>query len=151
MNSGLNVMLDLNRLHGIFPPILTPMNDDESPDLESLASLTDFLIGNGVHGIWVNGTTGEFPCFDASERAAIVRRTVETVAGRVPVIAGIGDCSTRLGDSSRPASGRGRRGRHRPHSALLLRHEPVRALGPLPPAASGGRRTFDGLQHSPDR
>ena len=50
MNSGLNVMLDLNRLHGIFPPILTPMNDDESPDLESLASLIDFLIGNGVHG-----------------------------------------------------------------------------------------------------
>jgi 4-hydroxy-tetrahydrodipicolinate synthase len=72
------------------------MNDDESPDLESLASLIDFLIDNGVHGIWVNGTTGEFPCFDTSERAAIVRRTVETVAGRVPVIAGIGDCSTRL-------------------------------------------------------
>jgi 4-hydroxy-tetrahydrodipicolinate synthase len=72
------------------------MNDDESPDLESLASLIDFLIGNGVHGIWVNGTTGEFPCFDASERAAIVRRTVATVAGRVPIIAGIGDCSTRL-------------------------------------------------------
>ncbi len=89
-------MLDLNRLHGIFPPILTPMNDDESPDLESLASLIDFLIGNGVHGIWVNGTTGEFPCFDTSERAAIVRRTVATVAGRVPIIAGIGDCSTRL-------------------------------------------------------
>jgi 4-hydroxy-tetrahydrodipicolinate synthase len=72
------------------------MNDDESPDLESLASLIDFLIDNGVHGIWVNGTTGEFPCFDASERAAIVRRTVATVAGRVPIIAGIGDCSTRL-------------------------------------------------------
>jgi 4-hydroxy-tetrahydrodipicolinate synthase len=72
------------------------MNDDESPDLESLASLIDFLIDNGVHGIWVNGTTGEFPCFDTSERAAIVRRTVATVAGRVPIIAGIGDCSTRL-------------------------------------------------------
>ena len=81
---------------GYFPPILTPMNDDESPDLESLASLIDFLIGNGVHGIWVNGTTGEFPCFDAAERASIVRRTVATVADRVPVIAGIGDCSTRL-------------------------------------------------------
>ena len=89
-------MLDLNRLHGIFPPILTPMNDDESPDLESLASLIDFLIGNGVHGIWVNGTTGEFPCFDAAERASIVRATVEAVAGRVAVIAGIGDCSSRL-------------------------------------------------------
>lgn len=89
-------MLDLNRLHGIVPPILTPMNEDESPDFESLASLVDFLIDNGVHGIWVNGTTGEFPCFDAAERGAIVRRTVETVAGRVPIIAGIGDCSTRL-------------------------------------------------------
>lgn len=89
-------MLDLNRLHGIVPPILTPMNEDESPDLESLASLIDYLIDNGVHGIWVNGTTGEFPCFDASERVAIVRTTVETVAGRVPIIAGIGDCSTRL-------------------------------------------------------
>ncbi len=89
-------MLDLNRLHGIVPPILTPMNDDESPDLESLASLVDFLIENGVHGIWVNGTTGEFPCFTASERSSIVRKTVATVAGRVPIMAGIGDCSTRL-------------------------------------------------------
>ncbi len=89
-------MLDLNRFHGIFPPILTPINDDETPDLDSLTRLVDYLIANGVHGIWVTGTTGEFPCFDASERAAIVRTAVEAAAGRVPVIAGVGDCSTRL-------------------------------------------------------
>jgi dihydrodipicolinate synthase/N-acetylneuraminate lyase len=51
--------MDLSRLHGIFPPILTPLSEDERIDHESLASLVDYLLGEGVHGIWVMGTTGE--------------------------------------------------------------------------------------------
>ena len=89
-------MLDLERLHGIFVPIATPLLDNEDVDHKSLANLVNYLIQCGVHGIWATGTTGEFPCFDANEREAIVRTVVQTAAGRVPVISGIGDASTRL-------------------------------------------------------
>jgi 4-hydroxy-tetrahydrodipicolinate synthase len=88
--------MDLSRLHGIFPPVLTPLHEDQRIDHESLASLVEYLLGEGVHGIWAMGTTGEFACFDADERESAIRTTVEAVRGRVPIIANIGDASTLL-------------------------------------------------------
>ncbi|TAK22159.1 MAG: dihydrodipicolinate synthase family protein [Chloroflexota bacterium] len=89
-------MLDLNRLHGIVPPILTPVTDDETIDLPSMRRLIEFQIDAGVHGIWVLGTTGEFASFTRRERAEAVRVAVETVNGRVPVVVNISDAATRL-------------------------------------------------------
>ncbi|MFN8637151.1 MAG: dihydrodipicolinate synthase family protein [Chloroflexota bacterium] len=88
--------MDLNRLHGIFPPILTPLHEDQRVDHDSLASLVEYLLGEGVHGIWAMGTTGEFACFDADEREAAVKTVVKAVRGRAPVIANVGDASTLL-------------------------------------------------------
>jgi 4-hydroxy-tetrahydrodipicolinate synthase len=81
---------------GIFCPMLTPLHRDETVDEASLRRLIDFLIDGGVHGIWVMGTTGEFPLLLETERARAVALTVEHVAGRVPVIANVGDSSTAL-------------------------------------------------------
>src|SRR5437763_12530519 len=89
-------MLDLERLHGIVPPILTPIRADESIDLGSLRRLIDYLIGEGVHGIWVLGTTGEFASFTRRERAEAVDAAVQAVNGRVPVVVNISDAATRL-------------------------------------------------------
>lgn len=89
-------MLDLARLHGIFPPTLTPLTEDDEVDHASLKRLISYLMGQGVHGIWATGTTGEFPCFSREERESVVRTTIETVGGRIPVIVGIGDASTKL-------------------------------------------------------
>ena len=86
--------MDLNRLHGIFPPILTPLHEDQRVDHDSLASLVEYLLGEGVHGIWAMGTTGEFACFDADEREAAVKTVVKAVRGRAPVIANVGDAKT---------------------------------------------------------
>lgn len=83
-------------LRGIIPPIVTPIAPNGQVDLISLARLTSWLIRQGVHGIWACGTTGEFPCFDADERENVIGTCVETSAGRVPVVACIADCSTRL-------------------------------------------------------
>jgi 4-hydroxy-tetrahydrodipicolinate synthase len=88
--------MDRSLLHGIVPPLLTPLREDESIDHESLARLVDYQIEAGVHGIWAMGTTGEFACFDADDRESAVRTTVEAVRGRAPVIASIGDASTLL-------------------------------------------------------
>lgn len=89
-------MVNLDRLQGIFPPILTPLTEDEDVDHPSLDRLVRYLIGEGVNGIWATGTTGEFPAFSQAERAAIVETVVDAAAGKVPVIVGIGDASTRL-------------------------------------------------------
>jgi 4-hydroxy-tetrahydrodipicolinate synthase len=84
------------RFQGIFCPMLTPLNHDERIDEASLRRLVDFLVDGGVHGIWVMGTTGEFALLLETERARAVALTVEQVAGRVPVIANVGDSSTAL-------------------------------------------------------
>src|SRR5438477_10502908 len=81
---------------GIFCPMLTPLHRDETVDQASLRRLIDFLVDGGVHGIWVMGTTGEFALLLETERARAVALTVEHVAGRVPVIANVGDSSTAL-------------------------------------------------------
>jgi 4-hydroxy-tetrahydrodipicolinate synthase len=88
--------MDLASLHGILPPTLTPLADDETVDTRSLASLLEYLIGEGVHGLWICGTTGEFAGLDGEQRAIAVRTAVETTRGRVPIVANVGDASTSL-------------------------------------------------------
>jgi 4-hydroxy-tetrahydrodipicolinate synthase len=88
--------MDRAAFHGIFPPVMTPLLPDETPDLASLERLLGFLLDQGVHGLWVLGTTGEFPTLDAREREAVLETAVKFAAGRVPVIAGICDASTKL-------------------------------------------------------
>jgi 4-hydroxy-tetrahydrodipicolinate synthase len=85
-----------SQLQGIFVPMLTPLTADETLDESSLRRLVDFLVGAGVHGIWAMGTTGEFAGLPEIERARGVAATIDQVAGRVPVIANIGDSSTTL-------------------------------------------------------
>jgi 4-hydroxy-tetrahydrodipicolinate synthase len=76
--------------------MVTPLAADERVDVASLRRLVDFLVGAGVHGIWSMGTTGEFAALPEAERARGVEATIDQVAGRVPVIANIGDSSTGL-------------------------------------------------------
>lgn len=83
-----------SRYQGIFTPLITPITSDESPDLASLRRLIEFQLENGVHGIWAMGTSGEFASFDEDQRAAIVQTAIDTVDGRVPVIANASDAST---------------------------------------------------------
>ena len=88
---------------GIVPPILTPLNPAGEVDLRSLARLVRYLAIGGVDGIWACGTTGEFACIDADEREHVIATVIETLEGKLPVIANVSDCSTRL------AIGHGRR------------------------------------------
>ena len=82
-------------LHGIIPPVVTPMRADESIDLPGLRSHIDFLLAKGVHGIFVLGTTGEFYALDESEKQAVTAAAVEHCRGRSPVYAGTGAESLR--------------------------------------------------------
>lgn len=82
-------------LHGIIPPVVTPMRANEDVDLDKLRKLIDHLIGRGVHGIFVLGTTSEFYALDDVEKQAVIATAVQHVNKRVPVFAGTGAETTR--------------------------------------------------------
>jgi len=82
-------------IKGSIVAIVTPMQEDESLDLDALRALIDFHIEQGTDGIVVVGTTGESPTVDFSEHELLIAETVKHAAGRIPVIAGTGANSTR--------------------------------------------------------
>ena len=85
--------MDKNRLKGTHTALVTPMKDGEVnyPDLERHV---ERQVADGVSGVVPCGTTGESPTLSTDEHLAVVRRTGEVTAGRVPVIAGTGANST---------------------------------------------------------
>ena len=83
-------------MQGVIPPLALPMLPTGAPDWASLRCQARALLEAGVHGLWINGTTGEFYAITAEERAQVVREVVAVAAGRVPVFAQVGDTSTRL-------------------------------------------------------
>jgi 4-hydroxy-tetrahydrodipicolinate synthase len=74
--------------------MITPMAEDGSVDYAAMKKLIEFHIEQGSDAIVSVGTTGESATLDEREHCEIIARTVEYVAGRVPVIAGTGANST---------------------------------------------------------
>lgn len=81
--------------HGSMVALVTPMSEDGSLDVPALDRLIDFHVENGTDAIVSVGTTGESPTLDMDEHCEVIRRTVERVKGRIPVIAGTGANCTR--------------------------------------------------------
>lgn len=82
-------------ISGLYVPMVTPFQDDESIDFLALDRHVDFLIENGVDGLIPCGSTGEFIAMDENERMSVVERVVEHNAGRAIVYASTGHYSTR--------------------------------------------------------
>ncbi|MCH9704541.1 MAG: 4-hydroxy-tetrahydrodipicolinate synthase [Proteobacteria bacterium] len=80
---------------GSYVAIVTPMTTTGEIDYPALKNLLEWHIAEGGDGIVIAGTTGESPTLGVREHQEIIARTVEFVAGRVPVIAGVGANSTR--------------------------------------------------------
>ena len=80
--------------HGSMVALVTPMHDDGSLDYESLQRLVEFHVENKTDAIVAVGTTGESATLDMDEHCTLLRRIVEMVRGRIPVIAGTGANST---------------------------------------------------------
>jgi len=87
-----------NKLGGSMVAIATPMQKGVAPDTPldngALAGLIDFHIRNDTDAIVAVGTTGESSTLDTQEHCDVIRRIVELVDGRIPVIAGTGANST---------------------------------------------------------
>jgi 4-hydroxy-tetrahydrodipicolinate synthase len=95
-------------LHGIVPPVVTPLHADESLNEEGLEVQLERLLAGGVHGIFFLGTTGEQPALRDSVRVQAVRAAKRVVAGRVPLIVGtMADSTARAIDNIRAAEAAG--------------------------------------------
>ena len=108
---------DQQPLRGVIVPILTPLTPDEAVDVASLRRLVNYLVDNGVHGIWAAGTTGEFAALDEDARRLVIETVAEEAAGRVPVI----------GNVSAPATSAAAR------AAAALRDCPLDGVAATPP------------------
>lgn len=84
----------MKKYHGAIVAIVTPFTDGQV-DEQGLVDLIEFQIAGGTHGIVPCGTTGESATLDFAEHKRVIELTVQTVAGRVPVIAGTGANNTR--------------------------------------------------------
>ena len=84
--------IGVEQLKGSIPPLITPFHNGEV-DLEGYAGLVNFQVEQGSHGILVNGTTSEPSTLTVEERNRLIDVAMETVAGRIPVVAATGSQS----------------------------------------------------------
>lgn len=85
-------MFEVSQLKGAITPVVTPFRNG-AVDYDTYARLVEWQIINGGHGVLVNGTTAEPSVLTVAERNRLVDVAVETVKGRVPVIAATGSQS----------------------------------------------------------
>lgn len=81
-------------LTGSIVALVTPMGDNGDIDWVALDSLIEWHIESGTHGVVPMGTTGESATLDTDEHLQVIKRTIEVVGKRIPVIAGTGSNST---------------------------------------------------------
>lgn len=87
--------MNIPKLHGVIPPIITPMHADGSLNLDAMPVLIDFMLAQGVHAIFTCGSQGESFALSADEKRQVIEAVLAAVNGRVPVIAGTGTITTR--------------------------------------------------------
>jgi 4-hydroxy-tetrahydrodipicolinate synthase len=85
-------MVELEKIRGSIPPVVTPFRNGEV-DYDAYAGLIEFQVREGSHGVLVNGTTAEPSTLTTDERNRLVDVAIETVNGRVPVVAATGSQS----------------------------------------------------------
>src|SRR5271166_4147815 len=86
---------ETNKLEGIFTPLLVPLDERGRVNEAEFRRFVSWLIERGVHGVYPNGSTGEFTRFTAEERRRIVRVVASETRGRVPILAGAAEANVK--------------------------------------------------------
>jgi 4-hydroxy-tetrahydrodipicolinate synthase len=84
----------MSAFEGVIPILATPFHDDESVDLDSWQRMLEFMSEIGVDGVTILGVLGESNRLNDHEREALIRRAVEAVGGRLPIIVGASHTGT---------------------------------------------------------
>jgi dihydrodipicolinate synthase/N-acetylneuraminate lyase len=83
------------KIEGIYTPLLVPFDERGQINEPEFRRFISWLIKGGVHGLYPNGSSGEFTRFTAAERLRITQMVVDEAAGRVPIIAGAAEANVR--------------------------------------------------------
>lgn len=83
-----------SKLAGVWPALLTPLDPDAQPALHVVEQLTDRLIRDGLDGLYIVGSTGQWLNLSFAERCAVAERVVNAAARRVPVMVHVGAATT---------------------------------------------------------
>lgn len=78
-------------LKGVIPPLVTPLAGRDEIDLPALERIIEHVLGGGVHGLFLLGTTGEGPSLGHATQRTLVAEATKLVRRRVPVLVGITD------------------------------------------------------------
>lgn len=90
-------LMEAPNLTGMGVALVTPFDHNKAIDFKALASLVDYQISRGADYLVVLGTTSEAPTLEADERAAVMRFVADRVAGRVPLVLGLGgNCTSTI-------------------------------------------------------
>ena len=88
-------MSSATSISGILTPLMVPLSPNGDINEEELRRYIDWLIDKGVHGLYPNGSTGEFTRFNAEDRRRIIKIVCDQTANRVPVLAGAAEANIR--------------------------------------------------------
>lgn len=80
-------------LRGIVPPLVTPLLDDNTLDVDGLERLINHVVAGGVHGVFILGTTGESQSLGFALRCEMIKQTARILNKRIPLLVGISDTS----------------------------------------------------------
>ena len=86
---------------GVFPASTTQFQPNQALDIPGTLSHLDRMIDAGIHGLIMLGTVGENCSLEYPEKLEVLRATVDHVAGKVPVLTGVAECTTVALASSR--------------------------------------------------
>lgn len=87
--------MDVSALKGIIPPLITPVTENEDIDEGALRKIVSHCIDKGLHGVFIGGTMGESLSSTQEQRDRSIRIALDEANGRVPVLGGVMDSSTR--------------------------------------------------------
>src|SRR5262245_33889055 len=79
---------------GVWPAMLTPLTEDGKPAFPVMEQLVDLFARQGLGGIYLTGSTGQWPLLTLDERRAIMSCVVKAAAGRLPVMVHVGAVAT---------------------------------------------------------
>src|SRR5499427_6699606 len=95
------------KLQGCGTALVTPFKKDQSIDEDALRRLVEWQIDSGIHFLIPCGTTGETPTLSKDEWLRVIDITIETAAGRVPIVAGAtSNCTAEAVEKAKELAGR---------------------------------------------
>src|SRR4051812_43781324 len=79
---------------GIWPAMLTPLHESGEPNLGAVEQLVELFVKQGLDGLYILGSTGQWPLLSPAQRMAVAERVVRSAGGRIPVMVHVGAVAT---------------------------------------------------------